>query len=43
MRENIPIIRGIKYSKESWDKMIKRFGDDEKVFSMLLKKFFGSF
>lgn len=33
----------VKYSKESWDKMIKRFGDDEKVFSMLLKKFFGSF
>ena len=30
----------VKYSKESWDKMIKRYGDDEKVFSMLLKKFF---
>ena len=30
----------VKYSKEAWDKMIKRYGDDEKVFSMLLKKFF---
>ena len=30
----------VKYSKESWDKMIKTYGNDEKVFSMLLKKVF---
>ena len=30
----------VKYSKEAWDKMIKTYGNDEKVFSMLLKKFF---
>ena len=30
----------VKYSKESWDRMIKKYGDDEKIFSMLLRKFF---
>ena len=29
----------IKYSKSVWEQMVKRHGNDEKVFSMLLKKY----